>query len=156
MSDDLKPLREWIGGLIGALEPGERKKLNRRVAIAVRRSNADRIGRNVDPDGNAFAPRKPRESAAAKRKGRIRERKMFLQARKASYLKKRWTADSAGAEFSGAVGRIMRVHQFGLADRVSRNGPKVRYPARRLLGFNVADETEITDLILEHFAKPLS
>ncbi|MBH9536928.1 phage virion morphogenesis protein [Novosphingopyxis sp. YJ-S2-01] len=154
MAEDLEQLRTWLGGLIGALQPAERKKLTRRLAILMRKQNADRIAAQVDPDGNAFAPRKvdARRDRLGQRKRKIRDRKMFLKARTAGYLKKRWTPDMAGAEFRGRMASIMRVHQEGLPDRVTSfsNSPTVRYSQRRVLGFSQQDEEAIADQVIAY------
>lgn len=65
---------------------------------------------------------------------------MFAKLRTTAYLKTAANADSSSVQFNGKVQRIARVHHFGLRDRVSDHGPKIRYAARRLLGVN--DEVE--------------
>lgn len=52
-------------------------------------------------------------------------------------------------QFEGKVQRIARVHHYGLRDRVSRKGPKVRYSKRRLLGLNDELETITRDNLLD-------
>ncbi|WP_202617734.1 phage virion morphogenesis protein, partial [Escherichia coli] len=39
-------------------------------------------------------------------------------------------------------------HHYGLRDRVSRNGPEVRYAVRKLLGINEEVETLTQDILL--------
>lgn len=39
-------------------------------------------------------------------------------------------------QFDGKVQRIARVHHYGLRDRVSGKGPKIKYSQRRLLGLS--------------------
>lgn len=61
---------------------------------------------------------------------------MFAKLRTTKYLKTAASADSASVQFEGKVQRIARVHHYGLRDRVSRNGPEVRYAERQLLGID--------------------
>lgn len=55
-------------------------------------------------------------------------------------------------EFIGRVARIARVHQEGGEDRVSKKGPRVRYPKRELVGFSAADTRLVRDLLIQHLA----
>jgi phage virion morphogenesis protein len=89
-----------------------------------------------NPDGTAYEPRRV---TARTKKGRIR-RQIKLYARRirirggfqvcsCSQFGKHLPTDAP-------LLRIARVHHFGLRDRVSDHGPKIRYAARRLLGVN--------------------
>jgi phage virion morphogenesis protein len=69
----------------------------------------------LNPDGTAFAPRKPQMRA---QKGRLR-RQMFTKLRQAKWLKTEVSPDSAAVQFVGQVERIAAVHQYGLRDKVS-------------------------------------
>ncbi|WP_080987449.1 phage virion morphogenesis protein [Yersinia mollaretii] len=62
-------------------------------------------------------------------------------------------ADEAAVTFSGKVNNLVRVHHYGLRDKVSRNGPTVKYERRQLLGFTDGDSEWIGDLVLEYIAK---
>lgn len=73
---------------------------------------------------------------------------MFAKLRTTKYLKTSASADSASVQFEGKVQRIARVHHYGLRDRVSRNGPEVRYAVRKLLGINEEVETLTQDILL--------
>lgn len=89
---------------------------------------------------------------ARTKQGRIR-RQMFAKLRTTKYLKAVASSDSASVEFEGKVQRIVRVHHYGLRDRVSRRGPEVQYSRRRLLGINgeVEDITRDTLLLWLNF-----
>lgn len=52
---------------------GNLRKIARQTGLALRRANADRIARNVQPDGSAMEPRKPRPLRDRK-KDRVRKK----------------------------------------------------------------------------------
>lgn len=144
MADDLSRLDEWFGRIIAGMEPAQRRKATMKLGRLLRQSNLKRIGANIDPDGAAFAPRKPRRDL----KGRLRKGargKMFKGLRKMS----KWRIDAApdGVEISpvtNTADRVGSVSQFGETVTVgrARDGRKIRakYAQRRLLGFSKEDE----------------
>jgi len=138
--DDLQRVDDWLSALLANLEPAARNRMMRQLAQELRRSQQQNIRLQRNPDGTAFEPRRV---TARSKKGRIR-RQMFAKLRTTKYLKTAATADSASVQFDGKVQRIARVHHYGLRERVRRNGPEARYPARRLLGVN--DEVETVTL----------
>lgn len=56
---DLAELEAFVGEMLRALEPRERRSLFRKVATTMRRSNRDRIRAQANPDGTPFAARRP-------------------------------------------------------------------------------------------------
>lgn len=136
--DDLQRVDDWLAALLANLEPAARNRMMRQLA----QEQNIRLQRN--PDGTTFEPRRV---TARSKKGRIK-RQMFAKLRTTKYLKTAATADSASVQFDGKVQRIARVHHYGLRDRVRRNGPEARYPARRLLGVNDEVETITRDTLL--------
>jgi len=64
------------------------------------------------------------------------------------FLKMESDAQHLAIGFSGRTGRLARVHQFGLTDRVVPGGPRGQYPARRLLGLTEVDRQRIIDQLL--------
>lgn len=146
-------LEDEIGMLTSRLQPGERIKLGRRLATALRKANAKRIRQNVDPDGAAFAPRKTsvRERLKKDRKKGL----MFRKAAGAAYLKQNVQQDGFNVGFAGNVGRIMRVHDEGLVDAVSHEpgAKRVKYAMRRVLGIATADREEQIDTVIDHLAR---
>jgi len=146
--DDLQRVDDWLAALLANLEPAARNRMMRQLAQELRRSQQQNIRLQRNPDGTAFEARRV---TARSKKGRIK-RQMFAKLRTTKYLKTAATANSASVLFDGKVQHIARVHHYGLRDRVRRNGPEVRYPARRLLGKN----GYIEDLIKETFIKWLS
>ena len=146
--DDLQRVDDWLAALLANLEPAARNRMMRQLAQELRRSQQQNIRLQRNPDGTAFEPRRV---TARSKKGRIK-RQMFAKLRTTKYLKTAATADSASVQFDGKVQRIARVHHYGLRDRVRRNGPEARYPARRLLGVNDEVETVTRDTLLRWLA----
>ncbi|WP_431624402.1 phage virion morphogenesis protein [Enterobacter chuandaensis] len=142
--DDLQRVDDWLAALLANLEPAVRNRMMRQLAQELRRSQQQNIRLQRNPDGTAFEARRV---TARSKKGRIK-RQMFAKLRTTKYLKTAATADSASVQFDGKVQRIARVHHYGLRDRVRRNGPEARYPARRLLGVNDEVETITRDTLL--------
>ena len=143
--DDLQRVDDWLAALLAVLEPAARNRMMRQLAQELRRSQQQNIRLQRNPDGTTFEPRRV---TARSKKGRIK-RQMFAKLRTTKYLKTAATADSASVQFDGKVQRIARVHHYGLRDRVRRNGPEARYPARRLLGVNGEVETITRDTLLQ-------
>lgn len=56
---DLAELEAFVGGMLKSLEPRARRRLFRKVATTMRRSNQQRIAAQRNPDGSSFAARKP-------------------------------------------------------------------------------------------------
>lgn len=56
---DLSELEALVGGMLKSMEPAARRGLLRKVATTMRRSNQKRIAAQRNPDGSAFAKRKP-------------------------------------------------------------------------------------------------
>lgn len=142
--DDLQRVDDWLAAMLANLEPAARNRMMRQLAQELRRSQQQNIRLQRNPDGTDFEARRV---TARSKKGRIK-RQMFAKLRTTKYLKTAATADSASVQFDGKVQRIARVHHYGLRDRVRRNGPEARYPARRLLGVNDEVETITRDTLL--------
>lgn len=154
MSDDLKALEQWAGTLLAKLQPAQRRFINRKVAQDLRRSQVARISAQTNPDGSIYEPRKNRKDLRGKNGCIKRQRaQMFNKLRTAQHLKLESDENQITIGFFGRVARIARVHQEGLRDRVSNNGPDYQYPSRRLLGFSQADKDLIRDSLLRHLVK---
>lgn len=146
-TDPLQQLEDWAAPLLAKLSPAEQRKITRTIATDLRRSQATRIKAQQNPDGNAFAPRKPRP-ARDQKPGQIRQ--MFGKLRMAKHLKVLKDGRGSAVGIVGRSARIARVHQFGLVDQVQPGGPSVQYPERILLGFTDDDVERIRDLLLDH------
>ena len=148
MTDNLNALEDWAGALLAKLSPGERRKLGTTIGRELRRSQQQRIAAQRNPDGTAYAARKPRQLRG--KTGRIKQRKMFAKLRQAKYLRLQNSADAIAIGFTGRIARIARVHQYGLRDRPGRNQADVQYQRRELLGFSPSDLDMIRDSLLQH------
>ncbi|HAU5680064.1 TPA: phage virion morphogenesis protein [Citrobacter freundii] len=146
--DNLHKVDEWLAALLANLEPAARQRMMRELAQELRRTQQNNIRLQRNPDGTGYEAR--RVSARTK-KGRIK-RHMFAKLRTTKYLKTATTADFASVEFAGKVQRIARVHHYGLRDRVSRNGPQVRYPERKLLGYGDATYKIVINALISKFS----
>lgn len=154
-SDDLTAIEPLLGALAAQLKPGQRRQLAGKIGRLMRKQNAARIARNVDPDGAAMEPRKRR---SARHGGKVKRKgKMFPKIRKIQALRVKASADGVEVGFTNPmISRTASVHQFGEVGYVGRdqNGQivRTRYPARRLLGFGADDQEAILDLVLEHLS----
>lgn len=147
--DNLHKVDEWLAALLANLEPAARQRMMRELAQELRRNQQNNIRLQRNPDGSGYEPRKV---TVRTKKGRIK-RQMFSKLRTAKYLKTADSADSASVQFERRVQRIARVHHYGLRDRVSRKGPKIRYAERRLLGINYEMESVIRHIFLNCLIK---
>ena len=151
MSDDLHALATWAGALLAKLQPAQRRAINHKVAIDLRRSQAQRIKAQQGPDGTAYPARKRRKELKGKN-GRIKRQKaaMFAKIRTAKHLKVKATGDQIEVGFFGWVARVARVHQFGQREPISKTGPEYQYSCRPLLGFSTSDRLVIHASLLQH------
>jgi len=147
MSNDLTALETWLNPLLARLEPQERTKLAREAARKIRKRQQQRITAQKNPDGSAYAKRKPRK--LRNKKGRIKA-KMFTKLKMARYLKAQGSEQAVTVGFTGRIARIARVHQYGLKDRAERGAPDVRYARRELLSLSTAEKEEIRFLIMHY------
>jgi len=142
MADDLQALEDWAAPLLAKLEAKERRRLARAIARDLRRSQRRRI--RTQP----YAPRKPQKWRA--RQGSIRREAMFDKLSTAKWMKATAHGDTAVVGFMGNVARLARTHQYGLRDRVDRDGPTIEYPQRELLGFTDADRELVINALFTH------
>ena len=157
MSDDLHALEAWAGALLAKLQPAQRRAINHKVAIDLRRSQAQRIKAQQGPDGTAYPARKRRKEFKGKN-GRIKRQKaaMFAKIRTARHLKVKATGDQIEVGFFGWVARVAHVHHDGLMDNVTKKGAKYSYPARPLLGLSELDRKIMRESFLRHLQKFLN
>lgn len=141
---ELHDVEEWLGALLSQLEPAMRTKMLREVARDVRRIQQNNITLQRSPDGTAWEPRRV---TARTKPGRIR-RKMFAKLKMAKYLKAKANANVAEVAFVPGVQRLVRVHHYGLRDRVNRRGTEVKYAERPLLGLNEEVERDLEAILL--------
>ncbi len=152
MSNGLETLEGWAGGLLNQLEPAARNTLARTIGQALRRSQQQRISAQRNPDGSKYAPRKPRDLRG--KQGRVKRKvQMFRKLRGAKFLKVHGDSNAITVGFTGRIGRIARVHHYGLKDRAERGAPDVKYDRREVLGFTAADLELIRDAMFEQISQ---
>lgn len=149
-SNELEAIEPFMGTLMAAVEPPQRKKLMDKLMRAARRANVKRIRANVQPDGSKMVPRKKRHGKDAKRG------KMFRNIGKQQVLRIRTRPDAGELRFANPlVEHTAAEHHFGLKGFVgkTRDGRVIRtkYDARRLLGFG-KERDELLDDVLKHLA----
>jgi len=147
--DNFQTLDDTLSVLLQQLSPQARTAFMRQVSKELRTRQQKHIQAQQNPDGSPFVSRKKKRRD---KQGRIK-RKMFTKLRTARFIKSESTTDEAAVTFSAQINIIARVHHYGLRDKVSRNGPTVKYDRRELLGFTDDDIEWIGDLALEHIAK---
>lgn len=145
---DLELLTEYLGTMLQQLSDAERRKLEMSIGRKIRASQKTRITRQQNPDGSAFVPRKKR---LRDKKNKIKN-KMFNVIKNAKYMRVQRTAQGMAIGFTGRIAFIARGHQFGLVDKVDRDGPSVKYDSRELLGFTEEEIKMIEADVLEHLA----
>lgn len=144
-ADELTPLINTLQGVLEHVSTAGRRELAKSIGRSLRASQAKRIKENIDPQGQAFEPRK-QQKTIRKRQGSIK-RKMFQKLIRMQWLKSKANADEATVQFVGFASRIARTSQYGLRDRV-RPGILAQYPKRELLGLTDKEKDQIEDLIL--------
>ena len=140
---ELNQVEECLGALLSQLESAIRTKMLREVARDVRRIQQNNITLQRSPDGTAWEARR---ITARTKPGRIR-RKMFAKLKTAKYLKAQANANQAEIAFVPSVQKLVRVHHYGLRDKVNRRGTELKYAERLLLGFNHDVESKIKGVI---------
>lgn len=159
--NDFGALDAAIDAMIARMSPAGRKALAARLATDLRAANARRIAANEEPDGAAMTPRKaarrlrdrqPLRARAPSGKRQLAARRMFVKAGTSAYLRRQSGPDGAEVGFAGAMARIMRVHQLGERDTVTRDpgSPEVQYPVRQVLGFSGVDRAAVLNRVAEH------
>lgn len=150
MSDDFSDVQAWAAALLAQLRPAERRRVNRAVALELRRSEGQRIAAQQNPDGSPYAPRRAKKNLRGKA-GAIR-RRMFARLRTARYLRVQATDSEAIVGYTGTTARLAQVHQEGRTDRPAPGQMPVRYPRRKLLGFTQQERDAVLDTLARHLA----
>lgn len=144
--NELQPLHNKLDQLTASLSPQAQKQLARNIARELAKSQRQRIARQQNPDGTAYAPRKIQ---AKSKKGRIKKQAMFAKMKTAKHLKTKITPQGVEIGYSGNTAHIAKVHQFGLVGKVDKAGKiKAKYTARQLLGFSKQDIETVENLVL--------
>lgn len=158
---DFAALEPWLGSFLSRMQPGRRTMLARRVGQMLRRVNAARVAANLDPDGEPMAVRKQEKGRPPKGRARkgdtpIRQRGkrglMFKRIELARNMVVTPGTDSVSLSFRPRVAGTAAIHHFGKVAPVDPRIPnsiRVRYTARRLLGFGADDRAALTASALE-------
>ncbi len=149
MDNDLQVIEQWIGDLLARLDSKEQARVNRAVGIALRRSQAQRIASQQNPDGSAYEPRKQSKNFRGK-KGKIRRKGMFTKLRTQKYLKATSTASEISVGFRGRAAVIALVHQYAKDSRYKNTTFKM--PMRKLLGLTEEELEQISNAFLNQLA----
>ena len=136
MSDSLEGIEGWIKDTLESLSPQKRAKALRQIGTHLRKSTQGRISRQVGPDGSKWK---------ARRNGK--RTKMMKGLRLGRNLKVRSSSQHVSVGWSGKTGGIARVHHYGLRDRVSKKGVRVKYESRELLGLSGDDVDAVSEII---------
>ncbi len=78
---------------------------------------------------------------------------MFNLIKNAKYMRFERTAQGIAIGFAGRVAFIARVHQYGLRDKVEKDGPTVQYASRELLGFTAEEMDMIEKEVINFISK---
>ena len=148
---ELDALVDHLGTMLNRLNESEQRKLSMSIGRKLRASQKTRITTQKNPDGSAFIPRKFR---LRNKRDKIKN-KMFNLIKNAKYLRLQRTEQGIAIGFAGRVSRIANVHQYGLRDRVEKNGPQVKYAARELLGFTPQEIDMIETEVLSYLSTRL-
>ena len=144
--DGIAGLSHWLDGFALQLEPSQKKQLMRILAQGMRLRFKDRIGKQQNPDGSRFVPRKRNQIGNIRRQGAMFQR---LKTR----LKTEYTSDQAAVGFAGRDSSIASVHQFGQTIRPSAQARPVRYAIRELVGFGQDDEQWAMSIIMSYLER---
>lgn len=144
--NELQPLHNKLDQLTASLSPQAQKQLARNIGRELAKSQRQRIARQQNLDGTAYAPRKIQ---AKSKKGRIKKQAMFAKMKTARHLKTKTTAQGIEIGYTGQTGYIANVHQYGLVSKVDKAGKiKAKYTARQLLGFSKQDIETVENFVL--------
>ena len=139
-------LNDELNTSIKNLSSSNRRKIAKEIAFRTRANRSDQIKKNVDPDGKAFEKRKPQKRKGAKR-GRMFKK---LGARRSMLAK--YNPSEAMIGFRGKNLGIAKIHQEGGLGTVNKQGLKVRYPERRLMGIGRVEREIVRDAIITALA----
>ena len=145
---DLELLSEHLGVMLIKLSDTERRQLEMDIARKLRVTQKKRITSQKNSDGSAYIPRKTR---LRDKKNKIKN-KMFNLIKNATYMRIERTAQGVAVGFTNRVAFIARVHQYGLRDKVDKDGPTVKYASRELLGFTDTEMNMIENEVINYLA----
>lgn len=138
---------DWLASAATALAPQQRRKVFREILRDLRKRNQQRITKQEGPDGEKWTPRKRGDE------GHVRSSaKMLVGLRSARRMAIKSDSDGGTIGYRGRTARIAAVHHYGRVDEVAEDGPRVKYPARPVLGISTSDVTWIRQRLMDHIA----
>ena len=155
--NELQPLKQKLDALIAQLSPQKRKALSREIGRKLAQSQRQRIARQQNPDGSAYAPRKTgrlkQKAQGGKLKSRAKSRAMFSRLRTARLMRTSISEQAVEIGYQGRNAQIARIHQFGLRAKVSeRSDRTIQYEQRVLLGFTDEDLALAEQTVLRYLS----
>lgn len=135
-------LHDELTSLLKNVSPSGRRKMSKVIALQLRANQSDQILANKDPSGKSFKERKSQKRKGAKRG------KMFKKLGRRRSLSARYNAAEALINFRGHNLGIAKTHQDGGFGVVNKQGLKIRYPERKLLGISKKDRELVRDTII--------
>ncbi len=136
MKSEFEDIENFLEDTLAGLKPASRKKLLKKLGMTMRKANQERQMQQVNLDGSKWAARKSGS-----------KRKMMKKLRLARMLKITTTQEQVQVGWKGRAGRIARIHHFGLRGRVGKNGVRVKYEIRELLGQGRGDADNLNQII---------
>lgn len=143
---DDQELNAEFTALLKNVSPANRRKIAKEIAMKIRANRSDSIKANIGPDGKKFEPRKPQNRKGAKRGRMFRK----LGARRSLVAK--YSPAQALVYFRGKNMSIAKIHHEGGCGVVNKQGFKVRYPERPLLGIGANERDIVRDAVVDALA----
>lgn len=148
---DLSYLPQHLAKIAQGFSPAQMSRLQRQMAIKLRREQSKRITAQQNVDGSSYAPRKPQRPKKGKQGKKVRA-KMMNTIKKAAHLRIQQRTDGFDIGYTGRMAQIASVHQYGLTSRVdARRGTTAAYPVRELIGISDENKQMLDEMMIEYF-----
>ncbi len=145
LDTNIDQVTTWAKAYIERLSPNNRKRLAKRLAEQLRRTNQKRIQNQTSPDGYRWPERQ-------KYQGKTDRRKMFVKMKHRKHLRIRERADGFALGFFGRLGKIAETHHYGQKQRL-RSGIIASYPSRELIGITDTDKEILYQVLIQSFSR---
>ncbi len=148
--NEFKRFEDRLTGLIESLSPSGRRRLSAELAKRLRQSQQRRVMAQKAPDGTPYAPR---QQQSARKRPVVLSEKCLRNLSPVVFAYPRQPEQASMEFYGGKSPKIASVHQFGLSEENRKDGKKIDYPARPLLGFTGEDVQMIEEIILAHLER---
>ena len=118
------------------------------MGTELRRSQAQRIAAQENPDGSKYSPRSKKNFRG--KQGGIRRKAMFSRLRTTKHLINQSNNSEISVGFRARSAMIAVVHQYGL--KAESFGSSFTMPKRQLLGFKQSELDDIKDAFIQFLA----